>query len=60
MVWSAFVCLVLRYRGLVNKWNGLNTNLAYNKGWLCNRQGFSVEYYFRAAELEIPSKTRRV
>jgi hypothetical protein len=27
--------------------DGLNTNLAYSKGWLCNRQGFSVEYYFR-------------
>lgn len=30
-----------------NERNGLNTNLAYSKGWLCNRQGFSVEYYFR-------------
>ena len=52
MVWSAFICLVLRYRGSVNKWNGLNTNLAYSKGWLCNRQGFSVEYYFRPGGIE--------
>ena len=32
-----------------NERNGLNANLAYSKGWLCNRQGFSVEYYFRVS-----------
>lgn len=51
------------------EWNGIETiegineTIAISKGWLRNRQGFPVKYYFRGsgaeAELEISSETRR-